>query len=700
MRKKILAVLFGTAAVACGAFALSGCSVTNPTPTKPHHQHYFTAYDYDDIQHWSICPDDGKMDPTSYRYHDFKNGDCVCGKEGHKHAWSEEWSTDDYSHWHDCETCDDYDHESIKSHVADVLNFETTLFDETSHWYVCEVCDREFNAEEHSEQPGTAKDDEGHWTACWRCNYKINYQEHDFSNGDKCACGYDLKGTEGLEYEMVNGYYVLKGIGTATGKNIVIPSVHEGATVLKIGDSAFKDCAEIESVRIPETVTEIGASAFANCTGIESITLPSNLKTVSSSAFSGCTKLESIALNGGENDKLAVIDGILYGKSERVGGVETSSVIAIPSAVKGTVNVPDGVSTMSFKNIKGLQKVVFGAASKMTKIADSAFEGCDALTEVVLPANLTQIGNRAFYNCGELTTLIFPEKLTKIGQTCFFKCEKLTEISIPSSVTEIGRNAFSSCSGLTDLTFGEDIEITEIGDSVFLSCHSLRSIKIPEGVKTLGRMAFQRCINLTSATLPTTLTSIDESAFNSCEKLTKIAIPAEVTSIGGSAFYKCYLLEEVTFGENSKLKTTATLSFGSCTSLTSVALPDSLETVGNSLFNGCTNLSEIIIGENSRMKTIGNLSFINCAITYIVIPPLSVPESGNSIGNTIFDGCGELTKIYYKGTKAEWESLKIDSRDESLPTDSRLSFFVENEADVPADGGSYWHFADGAPVEW
>ena len=78
-----------------------------------------------------------------------------------------------------------------------------------------------------------------------------------------------------------------------------------------------------------------------------------------------------------------------------------------------------------------------------------------------------------------------------------------------------------------------------------------------------------------------------------------------------------------------------------------------------------------------------------------------IPNSVEVVGYLAFDGCGALTSVYYTGTAAEWEEITIVSFDSKL-TDATRYYYVANEADVPQDGGNYWHYdTDGVtPVVW
>lgn len=86
--------------------------------------------------------------------------------------------------------------------------------------------------------------------------------------------------------------------------------------------------------------------------------------------------------------------------------------------------------------------------------------------------------------------------------------------------------------------------------------------------------------------------------------------------------------------------------------------------------------------------------------------PSSIAYKGNvysvtSIGSSAFSGCSGLNEVYYKGTIEDWNNIQIDS-DNSYLTNATRYYYIENEADVPTDGGNYWHYGeDGVtPVIW
>lgn len=53
--------------------------------------------------------------------------------------------------------------------------------------------------------------------------------------------------------------------------------IHGGSIV---GNSAFKNCRNLQEIILPETITWIGYFAFENCTGLEKVVLPGNVTTI------------------------------------------------------------------------------------------------------------------------------------------------------------------------------------------------------------------------------------------------------------------------------------------------------------------------------------------------------------------------------------------------------------------------------------
>lgn len=111
----------------------------------------------------------------------------------------------------------------------------------------------------------------------------------------------------------------------------------------------------------------------------------------------------------------------------------------------------------------------------VTSIEDSAFEGCETLLSVVIPASVKEIGSSAFAGCTALTKADIPQGVTEIGAYAFFDCELLRSINIPDGVTQVGYAAFSSCAGLVEVSIGKNVE--RIDRDAFYGCFNLVTVE-------------------------------------------------------------------------------------------------------------------------------------------------------------------------------------------------------------------------------
>lgn len=202
------------------------------------------------------------------------------------------------------------------------------------------------------------------------------------------------------------------------------------------------------------------------------------------------------------------------------------------------------------------------------------------------------------------------------------------------------------------------------------------------------------------------VTSIEGAAFYGCEWLTGVTLGRHIWKIGNYAFRDCVKLKKVnymgTIDEWVKIEFSTLFSNPLCYSgnlyikneLITEANITTATKIGEYAFSGCDGITSVMIGNS--VTSIGYQAFYGCdSLTSVVIG-----DSVTSIRYQAFYGCDSLTTIYYSGTAEDWDNILISSGN-SLLNDATRYYYVENESDLPADNGNYWHYDEsGNPVIW
>lgn len=105
------------------------------------------------------------------------------------------------------------------------------------------------------------------------------------------------------------------------------------------------------------------------------------------------------------------------------------------------------------------------------EIAESAFEGDESFSQVVIAPGCTGIGADAFLDCKNLWDVDLPEGLERIGEEAFLGCTALQCVEFPATVTHIGARAFWNC---VELVSAIPMEGMEIGKDAFFEAKDVR----------------------------------------------------------------------------------------------------------------------------------------------------------------------------------------------------------------------------------
>lgn len=521
--------------------------------------------------------------------------------------------------------------------------------------------------------------------------------------------------------------YTVSSIGATFNTCSNLESLVIADSVSSIGDSAFYECKSLKKLILSASLTTIPSYSFYSCIKLEKLIIPNAVTSIGNAAFSWCSSLMELTIPSSVTDIGEGGSGVFDACRKLVHIENLSSVsittnsFSLPTIIAQEIrsdsnffstitydengnilfNVGETVYYLGYTGNSTSVTIPIG----VTEIYSNAFYFNEVISEVTISSGVTSINSYSFSDCYSLSYISIPASVTNIGPWAIQECHKLVHIVNLSGIYSLGLTPIIGREIRTDNEFvnvlNEDIngniiftindetseyyenvyyfgyngsetsltlssEIIGIYPYAFISNTQLQSITLPASVETIGGHAFYRCKNLTSVSLSEGLLTLGDSAFGLCHNLSTISIPTTINSIGECAFYECFALSHI-------------------------AIPN-ITTMGYGIFISC-NLLEIVIPDS--VLTIGDWVFAsNGSAAYVVLS-----NNVTSIGSSSFDNCNNLTKLYYKGTSSEWDSLSahIESGNLNLTNATRY-YFTEKGASETAFG-SWWYYDGDTIIE-
>jgi len=140
------------------------------------------------------------------------------------------------------------------------------------------------------------------------------------------------------------------------------------------------------------------------------------------------------------------------------------------------------------------------AGVPVTGIGEEAFDGCDGLTGVIIPASVTEIAGNPFRGCPiKSIDVAAGNPAYELVEGVLFHKEQKTLVI---------------CPGAREGTYAAPEGVLHIGEMAFYGCGLFTDVIIPHGVTSIGSFAFADCYSLTGVTLPGSVTGIGDFAFH------------------------------------------------------------------------------------------------------------------------------------------------------------------------------------------
>lgn len=379
--------------------------------------------------------------------------------------------------------------------------------------------------------------------------------------------------------------------------------------------------------------------------------------------------------------------------------------------------IADGVLTISgsgrlsgdwgmfYRIDPSIHKIVIGEG--ITSVGDGIFARLDQVTEVSLPSTLTSIGEGAFSRL-DLKEIAIPDAVTSIGYGAFRFNDNLEKVTIGKGVTTIGRNAFAYDSKLKSITVHSDNQSYKSKDNVIFSKDEKHLIMYPAGLES------------SSYIVPESVTAIEEGAFRGNSAITSITLGKNVSSLAdrdyalhdllglqsiqveaGNTTYSArdgvlfsadgsrlieYPVEKSgeAYTVGTGVTSIAYAAFWANMNIKTVAIPTSVQSIEEAAFS-VTGLTSVAIPES--VTTISDRSFMWCQNLETVTIPVSV----TAVGTYAFLGNDKLTTVYYNGTDAQWNTIRIEEGNDQLTDAKRQQNIAapgDNTTQNPGDNTS------------
>ena len=300
-------------------------------------------------------------------------------------------------------------------------------------------------------------------------------------------------------------------------------------------------------------------------------------------------------------------------------------------------------------------------------ISDSAFEQCEKLTSVTIPAGVEVLPRGAFAYCDAVESITLPAGLKTIGQLAFCHSTKVSTIQIPSSVTSIAVSAFGNWTSAQKIIFPSNysqstidafpagwngsaqvvvLTVTYSGncgatgndENVTWAYYEAAGLLEISGTGAMADYGQNKAPwhkqswtnDIKSIVVNDRVTSIGNNAFMKLTGVTadKIRIADTVETIGTGAFANNNITN-IDFLPDG-LKVVSKQSFYGCKSLTTIVLPSKCVEVGNSAFFGCSNVTQITLPNGLTTLQSGAFS----GVTKVAV--IKIPASLTTVVGTPF----------------------------------------------------------------
>ena len=241
---------------------------------------------------------------------------------------------------------------------------------------------------------------------------------------------------------MGNG---VTSIGITAFYNTGLTTFDFPSSLASIGQSAFENSKLTGDIVLPKELTTIGTQAFAG-TQLTGVTIPATVTSIGVGAFAPISTLASIILADG-NSSFKVEEGVLMNAtgtrllvSAHEGNMDRSFSNATITSIDNyglayapfaTVDLPSLTSIGNYGF--AYSDIQFFTLENNVNVGQNVFAG-SALQQIIIAEGRNEIPQGLCAQCTSLTSVTLPSTATNMMRNCFEGCTALEEMEIPANV--------------------------------------------------------------------------------------------------------------------------------------------------------------------------------------------------------------------------------------------------------------------------
>ena len=380
----------------------------------------------------------------------------------------------------------------------------------------------------------------------------------------------------------------------------------------------FYRCSSLTSVTIGKGVKELALYSLSNCSSLKRIVIPSNVHKIGQLVFE-FTPFEELIFEkdyywNGQND---------YGETI----VLSSDMLKDPKTNVRYFKKYDEYEFSVDMSLSTIEHMTYEEALEYGFVIDEVTGGY-SVTEwekdekvLIIPKTIDNIdvveigGYESFSNKEKLEKVIILADVRTFGYYCFKNCKNLKEVTMSTNHGDLD-SSFHNCPCISKVESG--VTYVKINNNPYYLASKVdendTSIFFNMNTKAFGGPLFFENKKVKDVYLPD-ISRIDSRFFYQATALRGITIPDTVEEIGEEAFKECSSLEQVVF------------------------LGEKINKIGYSAFEKCFNLKECYIPRG--LKVLEQRTFKDC----IRLKILSIPDSIERIEKNALYNCFNLDAV-------------------------------------------------------